>query len=99
MSIFDKALKGLLRKSLILRFKNRDEFKKNISTLSDDEIEWLKELSKNNPYALNNLGYMYENGLGVEKNYKEAIRLYRLSAEQDNSIAKYYLNRLSNKLI
>ena len=95
MSIFDKALKGLLRKSLILRYKNHDEFKKFVSTLSNDEIKWLKELSKTNPYAQFNLGYMYSNGLGVEKDYKEAVRLYRLSADQGDSIAQYYLNNLS----
>ena len=38
MSIYDKALKGLLRKSLILHFKNYKEFKKLVSTLSNDEM-------------------------------------------------------------
>ena len=93
MSIYDKALKGLLRKCLILRFKNYEEFEKIVSTLSNDEIEWLKELSKNNPYAQFNLGYMYYLGLRVKTNYKEAVRLLRLSADQGNSEAQ---NKLGN---
>ena len=98
MSIYEKALKGLLRKCLILRFKNYEGFKKLVSTLSNDEIEWLKELSKNNPYDQFNLGYMYYHGLGVDKDNKEAVRLFHLAADQGNSDAKYYLNRLSNYL-
>jgi len=31
---------------------------------------------------------MYVDGLGVEKNYQEAIKLYLLSAEQNNSEAQ-----------
>jgi len=73
------------RKASILLY---EEFKKIVSTLSNDEIEWLKELSKNNSYAQCNLGYMYHYGLGVEKNYEEAVRLYRLSADQGNALGQ-----------
>ena len=69
--------------------------KKKLSTLSNDEIKWLKELSKNNQYAQLNLGNMYYCGLRVKQDYKEAVRLYRLSADQGDSIAQYYLNNLS----
>ena len=75
-----------------------EEFEKIVSRLSNDEIEWLKELSKNNQYAQFNLGWIYEYGLGIEKNLKEAIRLYHLSTEQGNSTSQLYLNRLSNNL-
>jgi TPR repeat protein len=34
------------------------------------------------------LGHMYDNGNGVEKNYKEAVKWYRLAAEQGNSNAQ-----------
>ena len=83
------------RKASILLY---EEFKKMVSTLSNDEIEWLKELSKNNQYAQFNLGWIYEYGLGIEKNLKDAIRLYHLSTEQGNSTSQLYLNRLSNNL-
>ena len=91
MSIYDKALKGLLRKSSILRFKNYQEFEKIVSTLSNDEIEWLKELSKTNPYAQFNLGYMYYFGLSIGRNYKEAVRYFLLSADQGYQYAQFYL--------
>ena len=47
-------------------------------------MKWLKELSKTNPYAQFYLGYMYNFGLRVEKDLKEAVRLYRLSADQEH---------------
>ena len=73
------------RKASILLY---EEFKKMVSTLSNDEIEWLKELSKNNSYAQFNLGYMYHCGLEVKKDYEEAVRLYRLSADQGNALGQ-----------
>ena len=97
MSIYDKALKGLLRKCSILHFKDYGEFKKKVSTLSNDEIEWLKELSKTNSYAQFNLGYMYRHGLGVDKDLKEAVRLFGLSAGQGYSFAQLHLGCLYKK--
>ena len=38
-----------------------------------------------------NLGVMYDNGQGVPQDDKEALRLYRLSAEQGDAIAQYNL--------
>lgn len=45
--------------------------------------------------ALTNLGWMYTCGLGVEKDYVEAVRLYRLAAEQGNNRA---MNNLAVRL-
>lgn len=41
--------------------------------------------------AQSNLGFCYENGLGVPVNYMEAIKWYRLSAEQQDFTALYNL--------
>ena len=41
------------------------------------------------PLAQLNIGYMYYMGLGVERNYKEAMKWYLLSAEQDFPGAQY----------
>jgi len=38
-----------------------------------------------------NVGLMYERGIGVDKNEKEAIAWYRKSAEQGNALAQYNL--------
>ncbi len=38
-----------------------------------------------------NLGIMYENGRGVAQDYAEAVRWYRMAAEQGNAIAQLNL--------
>ena len=43
-----------------------------------------KEMSR----AQNNLGLMYENGLGVPKDYDEAVKWYRLAAAQGDALAQ-----------
>ena len=43
------------------------------------------------------LGYMYENGLGVQQDYAEAAKWYRKSAEQGNPEAQKALERLKTK--
>ena len=49
--------------------------------------------------AQNNLGFCYENGLGVKQDYYEAAKFYRLAAEQGlyiaiNNIGFLYKNGL-----
>jgi TPR repeat protein len=41
----------------------------------------------------NNLGFLYERGLGVQKNEHEAVRWYRLAARKGNRHAAGYLNK------
>ena len=41
--------------------------------------------------AQNNLGGMYANGWGVEQDYGEAVRLFRLATDQENAKAQYNL--------
>ena len=40
---------------------------------------------------------MYRNGKGVPQDYKEAVRLYRLSAEQGYALAQYNLGLMYYK--
>lgn len=44
-----------------------------------------------NPYAQNALGFCFENGIGVPKDYFKAVMWYRKSAEQGNVAAQYHL--------
>ena len=37
---------------------------------------------------------MYEEGLGVLQNYKEALKWYRLAAEKGNNLAQYNLGHM-----
>ena len=46
--------------------------------------------------AENNIGDMYFHGEGVEKNYNEAFKWFRKSAEQGNAIGQYNLGRMYN---
>ena len=48
------------------------------------------------PYAINNLGYMYEEGRGIKKDLKKAFKLYKRASLMGNhwshsNLAKYYL--------
>lgn len=64
----------------------------------DSALRYYKELP-NNSAAINNLGYMYDNGLGVRKNSKKAFELYKKAAEMgdDHSMrvlaSKYQLGQ------
>ncbi len=41
--------------------------------------------------AQNNLGVMYDKGIGVPQNHKTAVKWYRLAAEQGDARAQYNL--------
>ena len=63
----------------------------------DKAIRYYEKASRNShPVAQNNLGYMYECGLGVNKDLKKAFNLYNSSAQkgcvwgQDNLADCYY---------
>jgi len=42
----------------------------------------------------NHIGHCYQNGIGVEKNIKEAIKYYKLAGKNDNLQAMYSLGKL-----
>ena len=72
------------------------DFDRGVSALDDGDYPTaLREFSlaaeQGFASAQNNLGVMYENGLGVPQNYAEAARLYRLAAEQGDASAQYNL--------
>ena len=47
--------------------------------------------------AYSNLAYLYETGEGVEQDIAEAIRLYRIAAEDDEEHALKALDRLMHE--
>lgn len=61
----------------------------------DSALKYYRELP-NNSAAINNLGYMYENGLGVRKNVSKALEFYKKAAEMGDAhsmrvlAGKYY---------
>ena len=52
---------------------------------------YLKLLPLKNPYAMNNLGILYENGQGVEADLDKAISLFKQAIALKNSHAAYNL--------
>ena len=44
--------------------------------------------------AINNLGVAYENGMGVQVDFKEAAKWYRAAAEQGDALAQANLGQL-----
>ena len=63
--------------------------------------EYIKALNEFKPLAEQghvpsqmNLGWMHHKGLGVEQNYKTAIKWYEMAANQDNEDAQHTLGNL-----
>lgn len=60
-----------------------------------EAMTWfLKSAEQGNIRAMNNIGLMYENGLGVTKDTNIAIQWYEKAAEQDLDIAQMNLSSL-----
>lgn len=51
----------------------------------------MKSDAQNNPVILNYLGFMYNHGLGVEKNERTGIEWYRKAAEKGLARAQFNL--------
>lgn len=67
--------------------------------LNKEAVKWLKlSVDQNNAVAQLNLGAMYTVGAGVEVNWAEALRLYKLSANQGNENARDEFNALFKKV-
>ncbi|MCW9034003.1 MAG: sel1 repeat family protein [Rhodospirillales bacterium] len=65
-------------------------------------VQWRPLAEKGDPAAQAELGHMYLSGTGVEKDYAEAIKWYRLASQQNYTPAYYYkglllLNGLGEK--
>ena len=52
---------------------------------------WLPMAEGGHTFAMNNVGMMYKNGLGLRKNFKKAVKMFRQSADQGFSLAQYNL--------
>lgn len=61
-------------------------------------MEWLRKAAMTGSWdGIGGIGYIYENGLGVEKNISKAIEWYRL-ARKHNQLSINRLNSLNSKL-
>lgn len=53
---------------------------------------WSKLADKGSPIAQNNLGFMYKNGFGCEKNYEKAFEYFKKSVSQQENYSLGLLN-------
>ena len=56
--------------------------------------EWLIDANQGNVLAQYRIGYMYANGIGVPKNEEEALKWYRLAADQGYASAQFNLGAM-----
>lgn len=68
------------------------DFSKGMKAYEDEDypeaLKWLtKAAEKGHAFARNNLAIMYDEGKGVEKNFRKADRLWLLAAQQGNATA------------
>ena len=57
---------------------------------------WRGDAEKGNPWAQNNIGYLYEQGLGVGQSYPTAMSWYKKAAEQNLPQAQFNIGTLYN---
>ncbi len=60
----------------------------------EEAFAWLSESSGSDPSAATVLGLMYDEGLGVSQSYEEAVKWYRIAAEQGNTYAQCNLGQM-----
>jgi len=67
-------------------------------TYADDELRQLRKVAQlGNANAQVRLGYMYQLGKGIPRDYKEALKWYRKAVEQGNADAQYQLGVMYHK--
>ncbi len=66
-----------------------------ISQNQEKAYQWYRKSAENGDvYAQNNLGWMYYNGNGVDKDYTEAVKWFRKAADQGSAYAQNYLGSM-----
>lgn len=79
--------------ALVLCMSFNTYAKENTASLSNV----ITDAQQEDTESLYNLGYMYEQGLGVAENHKEAIKWYTKAANKENAHAQYHLGLLYTK--
>jgi len=64
--------------------------------MNDNEsFIWAKKCADiNNIWGYIKVGFAYEHGNGVKKNFKEAVKYYRLASDQGDSVGQFSLGRM-----
>jgi hypothetical protein len=93
-----RALAGLLV-ALAVAAPARADFEAGVAAARAGDYatalrEWRPLAESGNRDAQFNLGLLYENGLGIDRDGAEAARWYRLAAEQNDRTAQAYLGEM-----
>lgn len=67
--------------------KNKTEYQKELELIK----RFHDQAKQGDSEAQKKLGYIYNKGLGVKKDYQESLKWYRLSAKQNNASSQYAL--------
>jgi TPR repeat protein len=83
-------------------FAEAATFRQGVSAFNREEYVLASQIffplaEQGDPAAQAYLGFMFETGRGVPRNYTEAAMWYRRSAEQGDSLAQYSLGLLYDK--
>ena len=63
-----------------------------------EAFKWYKKAEEQgNTGAQNNLGQMYDRGLGIPRDYAEAFKWYKKAAEQGDAGAQFNLGKMYQK--
>ena len=61
-------------------------------------MKWyLKAAEQGYGHAQDNLGYMYEHGVGVPTDYREALKWYQKAAAQGNASGRKHLDSMHRR--
>src|SRR3954467_9497867 len=99
-SVFIAALAATLLGSAVVA--EADSFRQGVSAFNRQQYllasqNFFPLAEQGDPAAQSYLGFMFETGRGVPKNYTEAAMWYRRAAEQGDSLAQYSLGLLYDK--
>ena len=84
--ILINSLEGLDADKIQLMYDHPETYKQYYGYIFDFYSNY-----PDNAGSLNELGYMYEHGLGMERNIEKAIELYKKAIQKDHRDAMYNL--------
>jgi TPR repeat protein len=72
----------------------KDDVAGQKDSLINEAVYWYaKSAEQGNTKAQVNLGFMYFNGIGVEKDASKAVKLFAAASEKDHAKAQYFLGQ------
>ncbi|GBC01725.1 hypothetical protein RclHR1_04300007 [Rhizophagus clarus] len=97
LGYYDMGTEKNLKKAILWHLKAAKDYNKFLQYSEKDEVqalEWCEKYAvQERSDAQNELGYFYENGIGMERDLEKSIYWYQKAAENGNIIGQYNLGR------